>query len=118
MPAVTSADLRGYEPRPDTLAGRVILVTGAGGSIGGALARACAAAGAQVVLTGRSVRKLETVYDSIVGAGAVRASIAPLDLETADAAAYDAMAEAIDKVFGRLDGIAHIAALLGDRSPV
>ena len=41
-----------------------------------------------------------------------------MDLEKADAPAYDAMAEALDKEFGRLDGIAHIAALLGDRSPI
>ena len=32
MPAVTSADLRRYDPKTDTLAGRVILVTGAGGT--------------------------------------------------------------------------------------
>src|SRR6187397_2612456 len=101
MPAVTSADLRRYESKPASLAGRVIAVTGAGGSVGGALARACAAAGAQVVLTGRSVRKLETVYDAIVAAGGPRPAIAPLDLEKADAAAYDAMAEAIEKEFGR-----------------
>ena len=118
MPAVTSADLRRYESKPGSLGGRVIAVTGAGGSVGGALARACAAAGAHVVLTGRSVRKLETVYDAIVAAGGPRPAIAPLDLEKADAAAYDAMAEAIEKEFGRLDGLAHIAALLGDRSPV
>ncbi len=118
MPAVTSADLRRYEPKRDSLAGRVIMVTGAGGSIGGALARACAAAGAQVVLSGRSVRKLEEVYDAIVAAGGPRPAIAPLDFEKADAVAYDAMAEAIDKEFGRLDGLAHVAALLGDRSPI
>ena len=67
----------------------MILVTGAGGSIGGALARACAAAGAQVVLSGRSVRKLEKVYDAIVAAGGPRPAIAPLDFEKADAVAYD-----------------------------
>jgi NAD(P)-dependent dehydrogenase (short-subunit alcohol dehydrogenase family) len=118
MPAVTSEDLRRYQPTSDALAGRVILVTGAGGSIGGALAKACAAAGAQVILTGRSVRKLEQVYDAIVTAGGPRPAIAPLDFEKADAAAYDGMAAAIEGEFGRLDGIAHIAALLGDRSPI
>jgi len=118
MPVVTSEDLRRYEPVPGALTGRVILVTGAGGSIGGALAKACAALGGQVVLTGRTVRKLEAVYDAIVAAGHPRPAIAPLDFEQADAVAYDAIADAVRSEFGRLDGLAHIAALLGDRSPV
>jgi NAD(P)-dependent dehydrogenase (short-subunit alcohol dehydrogenase family) len=118
MPAPTSAELRGYEPAPGLLQDRVILVTGASGSIGGALARACAGLGASVILTGRSVRKLEGVYDSIVAAGGPRPSIAPLDFEKADAAGYDALAEAVRGEFGRLDGLAHIGALLGDRSPI
>jgi NAD(P)-dependent dehydrogenase (short-subunit alcohol dehydrogenase family) len=118
MPAVTSEDLRQYLPTATSLAGRVILITGAGGAIGGALAQACAAAGAQVVLTGRSVRKLERVYDAIVSTGGPRPAIAPLDFEQADAAGYDALADAIATEFGRLDGLAHIAAILGDRSPV
>jgi NAD(P)-dependent dehydrogenase (short-subunit alcohol dehydrogenase family) len=118
MPAPTSADLRHYRPAPGALEGRVILVTGASGSIGGALALACAKSGARTVLSGRSVRKLEKLYDTIVAAGAPRPSIAPLDFEKADAAAYDALAEAIDSEFGRLDGLAHVGGLLGDRSPI
>jgi NAD(P)-dependent dehydrogenase (short-subunit alcohol dehydrogenase family) len=118
MPAPTSADLRAYRPGPGLLSDRVILVTGASGSIGGALASACAGLGARVILNGRSVRKLETLYDTIVASGAPRPSIAPLDFEKADAAAYDALAEAIAAEFGRLDGLAHIGGLLGDRSPI
>lgn len=114
----SEAEVRAYRPRPHLLANRVILVTGASGSIGGALAIACARLGAQVVLTGRSVRKLEKAYDAIVAAGGPRPSIAPLDFERADATAYDGLAEALDKEFGRLDGLAHVGALLGDRSPV
>lgn len=118
MPAPTSAELRQYRPGPGTLEGRVILVTGASGSIGGALALACARLGARVILNGRSVRKLEKLYDAIVATGAPRPSIAPLDFEKADAAAYDALAEAIQAEFGRLDGLAHLGAVLGDRSPI
>jgi NAD(P)-dependent dehydrogenase (short-subunit alcohol dehydrogenase family) len=118
MPAPTSAELRQYRPAPGTLDDRVILVTGAGGSIGGALALACARLGARVILNGRSVRKLEKLYDTIVDAGAPRPSIAPVDFEKADAVAYDALADAIANEFGRLDGLAHVAGLLGDRSPI
>jgi NAD(P)-dependent dehydrogenase (short-subunit alcohol dehydrogenase family) len=100
------------------LADRVILVTGATGGLGSALARACASLGARVVLTGRTVHKLEAVYDSIVATGAPRPSIAPLDLERADASQYSALADALRGEFGRLDGLTHCAGLLGERSPI
>ena len=115
---LTDDQVRLYVPGADALRDRVILVTGAGGSIGGALARACASHGARVVLCGRSVRKLEAVYDSIVAAGSPRPSIAPLDFDKADASHYDALADAVGTEFGRLDGLAHVAAMLGDRSPI
>jgi len=115
---LTDDEVRRYAPATPSLADRVILVTGASGAIGGALARACAAQGARVVLTGRSVRKLEAVYDAIVAAGGPRPAIAPLDFEKADATHYDAMAEALEREFGRIDGLAHVAALVGDRSPI
>jgi NAD(P)-dependent dehydrogenase (short-subunit alcohol dehydrogenase family) len=114
MTVPTSAELRQYVPVDDLLADRVILVTGASGSIGGALAQACARLGARVILSGRSVK----VYDAIVAIGAPRPSIAPLDFEKADASAYDTLAEAIKGEFGRLDGLAHVGGLLGDRSPI
>jgi NAD(P)-dependent dehydrogenase (short-subunit alcohol dehydrogenase family) len=118
MPTPTSADLRNYVPAADLLKDRVILVTGASGTIGGALALACARLGARVILSGRAVKKLERVYDAIVAQGGPRPSIAPIDFEKADAVAYDGLAAAIDAEFGRLDGLAHVGALLGDRSPI
>jgi NAD(P)-dependent dehydrogenase (short-subunit alcohol dehydrogenase family) len=118
MPVPTSAELRDYVAADDLLHERVILVTGASGSIGGALAKACARLGAQVILSGRSVKKLEQVYDAIIAEGGPRPSIAPIDFEKADAAAYDTLAEAIGREFGRLDGLAHVGGILGDRSPM
>jgi NAD(P)-dependent dehydrogenase (short-subunit alcohol dehydrogenase family) len=107
-----------YQAPSDLLADRVIMITGAGGGLGSALARSCAALGARVVLCGRKVPKLEKVYDTIVAAGGPRPSIAPLDLEHADATHYDSLAEAVRNEFGRLDGLVHAAALLGERAPV
>jgi len=115
---LTDDQIRSYHAPAGLLAGRVILVTGASGGLGGALAKACAAAGAQVVLSGRNVRKLETVYDAIVAAGSPRPSIAPLDLERADASHYGALADAVRNEFGRLDGLVHAAAALGERAPI
>lgn len=107
-----------YRAAPGLLAERVILITGAGGGLGSALSMACAGLGARVVLCGRKVPRLEKVYDAIVAAGGLRPSIAPLDLERADATHYDALANAVRNEFGRLDGLVHAAALLGERSPV
>jgi len=114
----TDLDVRKYVPSPAVLADRVILVTGAGGGLGSALAQGCAALGARVVLSGRKVAKLEAVYDAIVAAGGPRPSIAPLDLERADATHYTGLADAVRQEFGRLDGLAHVAGLLGERAPI
>ena len=115
---LTDDEIRSYRAPAGLLAGRIILVTGAGGGLGSALAKACAAAGAQVVLSGRNVRKLEAVYDAIVATGGPRPSIAPLDLERADASHYGSLADAVRNEFGRLDGLVHAAAALGERAPI
>jgi NAD(P)-dependent dehydrogenase (short-subunit alcohol dehydrogenase family) len=111
-------DPRSYVPAPDALRGRVILVTGASDGIGKAVALAAAAHGAQVILHGRSVRKLEAVYDSIVAGGHARPSILPLDFEKAGAEEYEKLASALETEFGRLDGLLHNAGMLGERAPI
>jgi NAD(P)-dependent dehydrogenase (short-subunit alcohol dehydrogenase family) len=100
------------------LQGRVIMITGASGGLGRALSLACAAAGASVILSGRNGAKLEKVYDEIEALGAPQPAMATLDLATAAAAEYDGLARTIDTEFGRLDGLVHAAALLGDRTPI
>jgi NAD(P)-dependent dehydrogenase (short-subunit alcohol dehydrogenase family) len=62
-----------------SLEGRRALVTGAGGGIGSATARALAAAGAEVTLVGRSIGPLMRVADEITAAGG-RATPCPLDV--------------------------------------
>ncbi|MGE0583315.1 MAG: YciK family oxidoreductase [Steroidobacteraceae bacterium] len=114
----TTPEPRLHVAAPDELAGRVIAITGAGSGIGRAVALACATHGAEVVLLGRTVRKLERVYDEISAAGGPEPVIAPLDLERATAREYDAVADAIGARFGRLDGLLHNAGLLGDLSPI
>lgn len=104
--------------KPDELRGRVILVTGAGAGVGAAVARACARHGAEVVLAGRTVKHLEATYDAIVASGHGEPIIAPLDLEKATAREYDAIAAAIAERYGRLDGLAHVAGILGDLAPI
>lgn len=111
-------DPKHYQPGPGSHAGRVILVTGAGGGIGRAVSLSLAAQGATVALLGRTQRKLEAVYDEIVAAGHPTPALLPFNLETAAAETYEALFSALDIEFGRLDGLAHVAGILGTRSPI
>ena len=104
--------MRDYTPAPDLLADRVILVTGAGDGIGRAISLAFATHGATVVLLGKTIPKLEAVYDAIESAGGPEAAIYPMHLEGATPHDYDELAAKLEENFGRLDGLVHTAASL------
>ena len=104
-----------YQPRADLLQDRIILITGAGDGIGATAAKTFATYGATVILLGRTVAKLEAVYDAIVAAGHPQPAIYPLNLEGATYDHYEDLAATLDKEFGRLDGLLHNAAILGAR---
>jgi NAD(P)-dependent dehydrogenase (short-subunit alcohol dehydrogenase family) len=107
-----------YQASNDCLKDRIIFITGAGDGIGKAAALACAQAGATVILAGRTVAKLEQVYDQISDAGLAEPNIYPINLEGAIADDYDALAVNLDQQFGRLDGLLHNAGILGQRTPL
>lgn len=104
--------MKNYQPAQNLLQDRVILVTGAGQSIGRTAALAFASHGATVILHGRKVEKLEAIYDEIEAAGLPQAAIFPLDLFTAGDKEFEALATGIRRQFGRLDGILHNASHL------
>lgn len=107
-----------YQPVPQLLQERVILVTGAGQGIGRAAALAFAAQGATVILLGRKVKKLEAVYDEIEAAGGPQPLIFPMNLEKAGEDEYKGLAEGIYQQVGRLDGILHNAGRFDNLSPL
>jgi NAD(P)-dependent dehydrogenase (short-subunit alcohol dehydrogenase family) len=107
-----------YTPPADLLANRIILITGAGDGIGKAAALSCAAHGATVILLGRTIPKLEAVYDAIEQAGHPQAAIYPMNLEGATPKDHLDLAATLDREFGRLDGLLHNAAILGSVSPM
>ncbi len=101
-----------YPPSSNLLQDRVILVTGAGGGIGHAVSRACAAHGATVVLLGPIQRELEEVYDEIVEAGGPTPALFVMNLEKADETEFEGLAVTLGQEFQRLDGLLHNAAIL------
>ena len=106
-----------YKVSADALNNKIILVTGAGDGIGKQAALSYAEQGATVILLGRTVAKLEAVYDEIETAGYPTPAIIPLDLKGATKQHYVDMAETIQSQFGKLDGLLHNAGLLGILSP-
>ena len=107
-----------YEPAADCLKDQVILVTGAGDGIGRAAARTFALYGANVILLGRTRSKLEAVFDWITERTDTEPVIVPCDLLALDDQSADALLEAVDQGFGRLDGLLHNASILGPKVPV
>lgn len=115
---MSTQDPLNYQAPKDLLKDKVIVVTGAGDGIGRAAARHYAACGATVILMGRTVKKLEAVYDEIEAAGDPQPAIYPINFEGAQDADYNELAAVLNKEFGKLDGLLHNASELGPRTPL
>ena len=107
-----------YQAEQDLLAGKIILVTGAGDGIGRVAALTYAAHGATVILLGRTESKLEAVYDEIESAGHPKPALIELDLATVSDGQCAHLAQSLSEEFGRLDGLLHNASVLGERRPI
>ena len=97
------------------LTGRLVLVTGATRGIGRAVAIAAARAGAELIITGRTVGALEEADDDIRAAGG-HATIVEMDMK--DTPAIPRLAAAIAERWGRLDGFVANAAMLAALTPI
>ncbi len=97
---------------------RVILITGAGGGLGGAAAQALARDGASLVLLDNSIPRLEKVYDAVIAAGGPEPALYPFDLAGANAQEYQDLADTLATHYGALHGILHSAAAFGAFTPL
>jgi len=107
-----------FQAAKDELNNKIILITGAGAGIGRQAALTYSKLGAEVILLGKTTKKLEAVYDEIVNAGYKEPSIIPLDMKGATVKNYHDMAATIMSEYGRLDGLLNNASTLGALSPL
>lgn len=107
-----------WRPTKDELAGKTILVTGAGDGIGKAAALSYARCGAEVLLLGRTEAKLEAVYDTIIQEQLATPGIIPADLNTVSHDDLCALAGELSGSINKLDGLLHNASILGDRKAI
>ena len=94
--------------REDTLDSQVIIVTGGGRGIGEAISRACAAAGARVVVVARSGDEVAAVARSIEAAGGTAMGL------TADVSETDsvrALCVRVNETLGQIDTVVNNAGI-------
>ncbi|PBK64144.1 NAD(P)-binding protein [Armillaria solidipes] len=95
-----------------SLSGRVGLVTGGGTGIGLSIAKAFAAAGAKVYVTGRRLDVLEKAAASVAG---VSGSIVPLQMDATDEESVNAVAKHVGGIDGKLDILVNNAGFATSR---
>lgn len=113
-----TVEMRSFQANPLSLDGKIIIVTGAGDGIGKTAALTFAEHGATVVLMGRTLSKLESVYDTIEKNGGPTPAIFPINFEGANEHDYAQLKTAIEETFGKADGVLLNAGELGPRTPL
>ncbi|MDO9104227.1 MAG: SDR family NAD(P)-dependent oxidoreductase [Methylovulum sp.] len=96
----------------------VILITGAGGGLGGTAALTLAKHGAHIILLDKNIAKLEAVYDTIIAANAPPPIMYPFDLAGANENEYQELADRIDEKYGALQGVLHSALEFAAFTPI
>ncbi len=98
-----------------SLKGKVVLVTGGSVGLGYAAAKACAAAGAKVIIAARTEKDLKSAHQDLlkISAGHERRV-----LDVSDAAAVRQCADWVKSTFGQLDGLVNCAGVYGPIGPL
>ena len=107
-----------YQVTKGELTDKVILVTGANRGFGRAMTLDLAKAGATVIMLGRDLGSLESVYDEVVDLGYQEPVLYPLDLEGATPEHYEQLQANLLENFDQLDGLIHNASIIGTMMPI
>jgi len=91
------------------LTGKTILITGAAGGLGSALALQCAIAGANLVLLDKNRRGLGVVSDTLTERGLNSPGLYPMNLAGAGPDDYTDLVSTIDSEFAGLHALVHCA---------
>ena len=113
-----SAAQREFRLTGSALDGHVIAIPGASGGLGTALSLALGAAGATLVLIGRSEKKLDRLHDALQGNGAPDPVVVPFAQESAGEAEYQRLAELLGAELGRLDALVHASVAFAAPMPM
>ncbi len=97
---------------------QVILITGAGGGLGGTAALALAKQGATIILLDKVISKLEKIYDAIIATGAPTPAMYPFDLAGASETDYAELARVVATQYGSLQGLLHSAVEFSSFTPL
>ena len=92
-----------------SLSGKTILITGAAGGLGEALAVQCADEGAELILLDKNRRGLNQVSDNIAALGFALPGLYPMDLAGAGVDDFNDLADVIQSEFGELYALIHCA---------
>jgi len=91
------------------LEGKTILITGAAGGLGSAIALHCAGYGADLVLLDKNRPGLGQLSDRISAQGFAPPGLYPLNLASTGVEEFNDLAATIDSEFGGLDALVHCA---------
>tara|TARA_B100000029_G_scaffold246618_1_gene243556 strand:+ start:1273 stop:2049 length:777 start_codon:yes stop_codon:yes gene_type:complete len=107
-----------FDAPANLLENKNILVTGASDGIGKCCATTFAKHGANVILLGRSLEKLESVYDEIEAINPGKVIIQPVDFSSMQENEYQGLTKSLTENFNCLDGLILNAGILGLRAPI
>ena len=91
------------------LSGKTVLITGAAGGLGSALALQCAGLGAELILLDKNRRGLGELSDRMTDQGLTPPGLYPLNLAAAGVDDFNDLVDTIKSEFSGLDALIHCA---------